>query len=231
MPAAAADRGQGQNSSSITSPAIMLVRPMKRICPSLMRMARSKTLRNVLVILVVSIAMLAGLVLGTPTLVAQSLVGARGGQALTLLPSGSCLPSWDGTAPGASADGLSADQVALAQLLWQVAQRLGLGDAGAVVGLVVLAQESTWGADPRIVRPNAQGDAGPMQQRTLPGWYGTLAQVNNPEYAFTVFFTGRTVTGADVDLARAAGVEPAGPAGYHIPGLVDIAGWTSRRGN
>ena len=46
--------------------------------------------------------------------------------------------------------------------------------------LVVLAQESNWGIDPRITQPNSDGDAGPMQQRTLSGWYGTLAQVNDP---------------------------------------------------
>lgn len=186
---------------------------------------QSRKLRTVLVTFAAATAMLASMVVVTPVLVAQSLVGVRFANGITLLPGGSCLPGWDGSQPLPSVEGLSPSQVRLAHTLWLVAHRQGMGDQGAVVGLVVLAQESAWGSDPRITRPNGDGDAGPMQQRTLPGWYGTLAQVNDPEYAFTVFFTGRTVTAADVDLARAAGVRPAGPAGYHIPGLVNIPGW------
>lgn len=188
---------------------------------------QSRTARRVVLAFVTVLAMLASLVAVTPALVAQSVLGARLGQPFTLLPSGSCLPGWDGSQPLPSVEGLSPEQVRLALILWQVAHREGMGDAGAVVGFVVLAQESTWGADPRITQPNGDGDAGPMQQRTLPGWYGTLAQVNDPEYAFTVFFNGRTVNAADVRAARAAGVRPAGPAGYHIPGLTNIAGWQS----
>ena len=184
---------------------------------------QSKTLRAILAGVLAFVVLLAGLVVATPFVVAQAILITRPG--LTPLPSGSCVPGWDGTHPLPSVEGLSGDQVRLAHLLWQVAHQHGMGDAGAVVGLVVFAQESTWGSDPRISQPNADGDAGPMQQRTLPGWYGTLAQVTDPGYAFTIFFTGRTVTAADVQAAQAAGVRPAGPAGYHIPGLANIPGW------
>jgi hypothetical protein len=36
---------------------------------------------------------------------------------------------------------------------------------------------------------------------------------------------GHTVTAAQYAAARAAGSEPAGPVGYHIPGLADVPGW------
>ena len=186
---------------------------------------QSKTLRTIVVGVLAFIVMLASLMVAAPLLIAQSLLGAGRAQAFVALPSGSCLPGWDGSQPLPTVEGLTAEQVQLAHTLWQVAHREGMGDQGAVVGMVVLAQESTWGTDPRITEPNGDGDAGPMQQRTLPGWYGTLAQVNDPSYAFTVFFTGRTVTDADVQAAQAAGVRPAGPAGYHIPGLTNIADW------
>ncbi|WP_188897512.1 M23 family metallopeptidase [Microlunatus endophyticus] len=84
------------------------------------------------------------------------------------------------------------------------------------------SQESTLGANPAIARPNADGDAGPFQQRQLPGWYGTLAQVTNPAYAATTFFLGHTITAAQ---AVAAGTRPAGAAGYHITGLADVRNW------
>ncbi|GEM_PF-4901041 len=186
---------------------------------------QSKTLRSIVVGVLAFVVMLASLMIATPLLIAQSLLGAARAPALIALPSGPCLPGWGGSQPLPTVEGLTAEQVQLAHTLWQIAHREGMGDQGAVVGMVVLAQESTWGADPRITKPNGDGDAGPMQQRTLPGWYGTLAQVNDPTYAFTIFFTGRTVTTADVQAAQAAGVRPAGPAGYHIPGLTNIPGW------
>ena len=82
------------------------------------------------------------------------------------------------------------------------------------------------GAAAGIDRPNGDGDAGVFQQRTLPGWYGTLAQVRDVGYAARVFLRGKTVSAADVATARAAGTRPAGPAGYTIPGLKQISGWT-----
>lgn len=186
---------------------------------------QSKTLRMIVLAFVMVLVMLGSIMVIAPVMVTQSLLSARADTTLTMLPGGSCLPGWNGSAPLPAAEGLTAEQVQLAHTLWQVAHQHGMGDQGAVVGLVVLAQESTWGTDPRIRHPNSDGDAGPMQQRTLPGWYGTLAQVNDPAYAFTTFFTGRTITHADIQAANAAGVRPAGLPGYHIPGLQNINGW------
>jgi hypothetical protein len=54
---------------------------------------------------------------------------------------------------------------------------------------------------------------------------GSLAQVTNPTYAADALLLGHTVTAAQYAAARAAGSEPAGPVGYHIPGLADVPGW------
>lgn len=78
-------------------------------------------------------------------------------------------------------------------------------------------QESTLGVN---TQPTGTGnDAGPFQQRTLPGWYGAPEQVQDVQYATTAFIQG-------VDISY-AGPGSAGPAGYHLPGLQDIAGWES----
>ena len=69
--------------------------------------------------------LLASLIVLTPMLIAQSILGVRASQPYTLLPGGSCLPSWDGSQPLPSMEGLSPDQMRLALTLWQVAhQRL-----------------------------------------------------------------------------------------------------------
>jgi murein DD-endopeptidase MepM/ murein hydrolase activator NlpD len=128
---------------------------------------------------------------------------------------------------------LSRAQVKVAQSFYltafAVGKRLGWS-AGkskrAAVALIAAGeQESTLGAATSITRPNADGDAGVLQQRTLPGWYGNLQQVNNPSYAARIFLTGRKVTASDVAAARSNGSRPAGPAGYTIPGLQQIQGW------
>lgn len=134
------------------------------------------------------------------------------------------------TGPIPTVSGLTSAQVRLAKIIWLEAHNLqdqlnGSADQAAVIGIAVASQESTLGADPAIARPNADGDAGPFQQRTLPGWYGTLAQVINPVYAATTFFLGHTVTTDQAGQARAAGTRPAGAAGYHIPGLADVRNW------
>lgn len=126
--------------------------------------------------------------------------------------------------------GLSAPQVRLAQVIWSRARaneaRLrGPADQAAVIAIAVALQESALGANPAIAQPNADGDAGPFQQRQRPGWYGTLTQVTNPGYTADTFLLGHTVTTAQYAAAVAAGSPPAGPPGYHLPGLADVAGW------
>lgn len=130
-------------------------------------------------------------------------------------------------------EGLAESQVRLAKIIWSRARaqesRLGtgegVGDAAAVIAIAVASQESTLGRAPTMARPNADGDAGPFQQRTKPGWYGTLAQVSDPVYAADTFLLGHSVTKAEHGDALAAGSQPAGPVGYHIPGLANVARW------
>jgi hypothetical protein len=134
--------------------------------------------------------------------------------------------------PGPTPDvpGLSDGQVRLAKIIWLRAHNLssrlgGPADQAAVIAIAVASQESTLGANPAINLPNADGDAGPFQQRTLPGWYGTLAQVTDPAYAANTFLLGHTVTREQYAQAVAAGTRPAGRSGYHIPGLADVPNW------
>lgn len=136
------------------------------------------------------------------------------------------------TGPIPTVPGLTSAQAQLAKIIWIEAHRLqdqlhGPADQAAVIGIAVASQESTLGANPAIARPNADGDAGPFQQRQLPGWYGTLAQVTSPTYATTTFFIGHTVTAAQAGQAAVAGTRPAGAAGYHITGLADVRDWPS----
>jgi hypothetical protein len=51
--------------------------------------------------------------------------------------------------------------------------------------------------------------------------------VTDPVYGADTFLLGHTVTAAQSAAAKAAGSQPAGPAGYHIPGLANIAGWAA----
>ena len=136
------------------------------------------------------------------------------------------------TGPLPNVAGLSKAQVGLAKTIWAQAHRLerrlhGPADQAAVIGIAVASQESALGADPSTARPNADGDAGPFEQRTLPGWYGTLDQVTSPNYAAAAFFVGHTVTLAQYAHAKATGGRPTGTAGYHIPGLADVRGWST----
>jgi len=134
------------------------------------------------------------------------------------------------TGPVPTVSGLTSKQVQLAKIIWIEAHRLqdqlhGSADQAAVIGIAVASQESTLGANAAITRPNSDGDAGPFQQRQLPGWYGTLAQVTNPAYASKTFFLGHSVTVAQASQAAAAGTRPAGAAGYRITGLADVRNW------
>ncbi|QGN34469.1 M23 family metallopeptidase [Microlunatus sp. Gsoil 973] len=126
--------------------------------------------------------------------------------------------------------GLTDGQVRLAKIIWLQAHKLssrlrGPADQAAVIAIAVASQESTLGANPTINRPNADGDAGPFQQRTIPGWYGSLAQVTDPAYGASSFLLGHTVTAEQYAQAITAGTRPAGRTGYHIPGLADVPDW------
>jgi len=124
-----------------------------------------------------------------------------------------------GTVTGGTvgAGGLTARQKQLVTTIVTVVQRDKLPTQAAVIAIMTAKQESDLGADPTSAKANGDGDAGPFQQRILPGWYGTLDQVNNDAYATEAFLKGHTIT--------YAGPGSAGGPGFHIPGLVDIADW------
>lgn len=112
-------------------------------------------------------------------------------------------------------DGYNAQQLETAAIIMKVAADNDLPYDAQVIGLMTAMQESTLGVN---TQPTGDGgDAGPFQQRTLPGWYGTEEQVQDVAYAAEKFFLGHDIT--------ETGPEAAGPEGYHIPGLVDVFGW------
>ncbi|ANP27959.1 hypothetical protein DAD186_14090 [Dermabacter vaginalis] len=151
--------------------------------------------------------------------------GVVGGMS-TARQESTCAPSGDAVAVSVKegalptgVEGLSDQQIAVAAVIMKVGAELGMGERGQLIALMTAAQESDLGADPTATTPDSNHDAGPFQQRVLPGWYGTLEQVNDPAYSARVFFEGRTVK-ENVPGA-------AGPVGYHIPGLKNIKNWQS----
>lgn len=137
-----------------------------------------------------------------------------------------------GTTTAVSVGSLSREQVELAHAIWQVAREVGVGDRGAVIGIATAAQESTLGANPATQRLNRDGDVAAFQQRAYLGWYapGTSVAENtrhllDPLTGARTFFLGHTITPDAHRAALAAGTKPAGPVGYHIPGLVNVTGW------
>ena len=140
----------------------------------------------------------------------------------------------DKTASRPDRTGLTADQLTVAQHVYATTLAVGREHSWTpatiqrafLIAISTAMKESTLGANPRSRQPDSNGDAGIYAQRTKPGWYGTINQVNDPAYGTRVFLTGRKLTAADIAAARAAGVTPAGPAGYVIPGLIQIHGWT-----
>lgn len=144
-------------------------------------------------------------------------------------------PTGDWQAPEADAGvaGLSKEQVQVAKQFWLTAHEVGMGDKAALAGITMAKQESDLGANPAAKQVNGDGDVGPAQQRSLPGWYGgkqtqaeNVAVLINPANAARIFYTGQTITGEQIEAAHHAGVTPAAESpGYHIPGLKDIKGW------
>jgi hypothetical protein len=83
---------------------------------------------------------------------------------------------------------------------------------------------------PRRLQQRSEPRRGEPVELEMPDRRGSLAQVTNPTYAADAFLVGHTVTAAQYAPASAAGSEPAGPVGYHIPGLANVPagpGWMS----
>lgn len=146
--------------------------------------------------------------------------------------SGSCGVSLGQGQTSVQVGSLTQEQVQVAHQIWQVAHETGFGDRGAIVGIATAAQESTLGADRSTARMNGDGDVAVFQQRAYLGWYapGTSVEENvrilsDVRTAARTFFLGHTVTQQAWSAAQRSGRSPAGPVGYHIPGLVDVPGW------
>lgn len=111
----------------------------------------------------------------------------------------------------------SATAIENAAVIMKVGESLGIPAQGQLVALITAMQESQLGDHPGTSTPDENGDAGIFQQRQKPGWYGTLAEVNDAATAAKTFYEGKTLT-EEVPGG-------AGPKGYHIPGLKNIKGW------
>ena len=130
-------------------------------------------------------------------------------------------------------DGVSDNQMRVAQAIYNTTLQVGREqgwsaadtDKAFQIAVSTAQKESTLGADPRSKKPDGNGDGGIYGQRTKPGWYGTIDQVNDPTYGTRIFLLGKTITAADVTAAKRAGTQPAGPVGYTIPGLKQVTGW------
>ncbi|MGQ4535193.1 C40 family peptidase [Dermabacteraceae bacterium P13115] len=140
----------------------------------------------------------------------QCLSGA-GGPALAVQANGSALPQVPGYTP---------EQMHVAAVIMQVAKDNNLNEKAQLIGIMTALQESTLMGDPTSSKPDANHDAGPFQQRILPGWYGPLEKVNDPAYAAHAFFFGVTAS-HPTDWGSAGGRKGFG----HLPGLVDIPHW------
>lgn len=108
-----------------------------------------------------------------------------------------------GSAP--SVPGLTAEQVANAQLIVRIGRELGVSDRGIAIALGTAMQESSL----RNVTFGDRDSLGLFQQRPSYGW-GTAAEVQDAARATRVFFGG-------------AG----DPNGSRTRGLLDIPGWES----
>lgn len=119
-----------------------------------------------------------------------------------------------------SVAGYGPEELTRAAIIMQVAQESGLDRRAQLVGLITAMQESDLGRDLTNRVPNTDGDAGIFQQRTYPGWYGSLEMINNPAYAARAFFNGVTAT-------EAGGWGSVGGGGGfgHLPGLKDVKNW------
>jgi hypothetical protein len=127
------------------------------------------------------------------------------------------------TVPRRSVAGYGRDQLLVAAQIMVTARQLGLTLRDQQIGVMTAMGESSLGGDQSTRRPNGDGDVGVFQLRAHVGWHAdgrTLEEnikvLNDVPYAALTFFKGHDVA--------VKGPNPAGPIGYHIPGLIDIQG-------
>jgi cell wall-associated NlpC family hydrolase len=117
------------------------------------------------------------------TLGAGGTVGGTTGGGVTV-PSGALKP---GSYGGFT---LSQNQASMAVLIYNTCMQMGGTTRDAVIGIECAMGESDLG-DNSLVKaglPNSAGAYGLFQQRPAAGW-GTVAQVNNPQYAARKFYS------------------------------------------
>lgn len=206
--------------------------PSKVTAELLGTVAKSRLLHRVIaVVIVLQLVGAAVIFLGPSAL--GALVGSRQiTRQQAIASNNSCPVGLDSTGTNVAVPSLNRDQITLAHTIWQVARQVGVGDKGATIAIATAMQESTLGSDQTTRKRNNDGDISDFQQRSDLGWYapGTTVPENDrilldPVTGARTFFLGHTVTAPAWDAAKAAGTTPAGPVGYHIPGLVDIPGW------
>lgn len=123
-------------------------------------------------------------------------------------------------------DGITDEMRRNAEEIIRAGKKEKISEQGWVVAIMVAMQESGLGTAAGIDQPNGDGDAGIFQQRQYPGWYGTLEEVTDPNYAATTFYKGKDITLEGLSPEEKAAA--AGPEGYHIPGLEDVDGWEKK---
>ncbi len=172
-----------------------------------------------------------------PVKVSLSVLQAAGiaAQSCSPLGGGGGSPGSVSAGPVPAIAGLTEKQARNAQTIAAVAIELGMGDRAAEIGVATALQESDLGQDPKSEQPDSNLDVSLFQQRIKVGWYGgqrsraeNTKWLLDPKNATRVFFEGHTLTAEEIQWAEAAGDEPAGPAGYTIPGLKQVAGWETK---
>jgi hypothetical protein len=127
------------------------------------------------------------------------------GHTLQIPGAGAALASVAAPVAAASAPGLNADQVAVAQTVISVGRSLGISDQGIVIALATAAQESTM----RNLDYGDRDSVGVFQQRPSAGW-GSIEQLTTVSYSAALFYGG-----------------PSNPNKGRTRGLLDIPGWES----
>ncbi|SDR69626.1 Peptidase family M23 [Friedmanniella luteola] len=122
------------------------------------------------------------LLIFSPWMLTAQMTAAQRAQQLSTADAGSCGGAADTIeTDNASAGSMSTEQVANARTIWQVAQRMGTGDRGAVVGIATALQESTL----RNLDHGDRDSVGLFQQRA--GW-GSAAVRMNPAKSSELFY-------------------------------------------
>src|SRR4051794_34737410 len=166
----------------------------------LQSLARSRTARRLLV----TVVLLQGLALAAVLFLPLYLASVTSTSAQRVFTAaGNCgadtTPAVEDQSPPPKVADLSKAQVTVARTIYLTTLAVSRAEhwdqakteRAVLVAFAVAMQESGLGTLAGVNRPNGDGDAGVFQQRTLPGWYGTLAQVRDVGYAARVFLRGK----------------------------------------